>query len=231
MLSNGFSSPSSNGIQGGAFCSIDILIGYGSAYPGRLSCPTQRGYTFAEKGDAPLPQRQERGSLRKYEYLLVAAYAMNIRAGGQAHRFALIALLMTLCPGLSVESVQAMIQDQRYWKPRGNGYYVLTDYGEWVAWNDLCTPNLNAGDATAADQFRFFRRAYGRDFEIRIFPRSRKTIIIVDGSAVSGTEAYDILVENRANFRSQSSRSTGCIWNWIVQDNNYRWERYTWHGQ
>ena len=188
----------------------------------------QHSYIFAEKGYTPQPQRKVFGSLHKCEYPILAEYVMNLHEGVPVHRHALFGYIMAKFPGLSVEAMQAAIQNRLHWNRCGNGYYSLTEYGEQLAWDSFVTFVGEPGDAGPMDSFRFVRYIGSLEVAIRIFPRIRRTRVTVRGSDISGTEACELLIEHGARFRTQSSRSTTQVWNWIIQDDDYYWERYSW---
>lgn len=173
-------------------------------------------------GNTKFPFAARCMGLNEQELLLFAAWAHGMKAGDIVHRSTLFAYVQTHIERKSEQQLQGRIEKSEYWKGETCGLYELTRRGaSGIAKRfDGLPPkaSLNA-------RYRFTCAFERHEFSVEVSPIARGLIVSVDRFEVKGTEACRRLEVLGVSFRTKSTSAKSRVWNWIVQDGQYTWQR------
>ena len=185
-------------------------------------------YILADSGYAPTGTTKTRFVTPSHlDKLLMAAAASKIGLSGSVHRNGFFSYVQCYIDSVFVEPLQRTIQGSWALRPCNRGRYGLTREG----YNYICNnPDVfrDTAPVHATDYYVLHRPMGLQSFAVVVDPVTRCRRVYIDEEGPCCAEATkQYLWELGAQLQSPSSRSGEGILNWIVQDRNYYWQRFT----
>ncbi len=207
---------------------------------------TEKGKTFVSTGKESSPILLSNGSppnlyvhsrlstfgLNGPALLLAAAWSHGMTLDDEVHRYALFAYIQTHLSPKSQEQLQRVIETRSdpgrehagtaEWSRQGNGIYKLTDYGARLIrkrFGDLPPKESLTAKYLLTKSCKEFK------FTVTIDPVNPNLIISVNNRRIKGGDACEILRKLGQSFHTNSTGSTARVWNWIVRDGMFTWQR------
>lgn len=154
--------------------------------------------------------------------LLLAAWAHGLTVEDVIHRYAIFAFVQTHLSRKSEEQMQRTIETSSDWDGQGKGEYKLTNRGlKRIARLYGATP----AKANLVASYVLKRVSVDHEFAVEVRPMSHKLVVSVNRIEMEGVEASRRLENLGESFNTKSSSGTSRVWNWIVQEGSFIWQR------
>lgn len=156
--------------------------------------------------------------------LLIAAKLLGITPSIEVHRYSLFTCVQSHLAAKTEEPLQGTIERSIYWDSvsKGSGMYTINELGVELynsfPFQQKSMPLLNS-------VYTFRRRFKDYTFEIRVDPVLKQLTPSLKQKPLNSMEIVSFLDGLDVTWQINSSTSTTKIWNWIIQDANYTWER------
>ncbi len=123
----------------------------------------------------------------------------------------------------SEENLQGVIEKSYYWdKQKGSGEYILNKSGKSKIHSLF---RYNPDPVRRIPLVKLWRYFHGKKYSIEINSTRKRLFPYMDEMPMSGVSVRKYLDSHGAYFKVKSSTATTKFWNWIIQDNDYYWER------
>jgi hypothetical protein len=138
------------------------------------------------------------------------------------HRFTLFAYIQSHIANKSEEALQNVLENSPYWVRVGKGKYKLTNAGYDLMISDF---GHKPKKADLESKYIFLRQYQNHSFSVIVNPALRRLTVLVNGVKTPSIEACRSLNHLGATFITDSDSKPRKVLNWIIQDNDFTWER------